>query len=139
MKLSNKSLEIDSPFFGGVAKMTAEITSLELDGDHFLLKRGDETLARLTFDEVLALANSAPAYRQFIMAQKYPETGAVFATQVHDVAATWDALGENVLIQFGMTPDGSVVYQLSPSVFEGLLDRLQWMHRERAEISPLQH
>jgi hypothetical protein len=41
--------------------------TLDLEDDHFTLRRGGTSLATLSFPEVLSLANAAPSWRQFIL------------------------------------------------------------------------
>lgn len=101
--------------------------SLEPQGENFLL-RLKETGAPdielvLSPQNVLALANTAPSFRQSIMARDYPP-GAVFATPVAQVRAVWDALGENVLMELRFRPDGSVIFELNPALGQRLLKEL---------------
>jgi hypothetical protein len=103
--------------------METDVLSLSLEGDHFALRRGDQTLATLSFAEVLSFANTAPTYRQFIMSKM--RSGAIVATPVAKTAALWDALGANVLLQLEFQPSGAAVYELSPQNCEELAIRLR--------------
>jgi hypothetical protein len=87
------------------------VLSLDLEGDHFALRRDGTTLALLSFAEVLKLANAAPSFRQFIQSQM--RDGELVATPVAKTAAVWDALGANILLQLGFEPVGSVIYEMS--------------------------
>lgn len=86
--------------------------SFDLEGDHFLIRRGKRELAILSFAEMLSLANTAPTYRQFIQSQM--QGGALVATPVAGTAATWDALGANILLQLTLEPNGAAIFELAP-------------------------
>jgi hypothetical protein len=100
-----------------------ERISLELDGDHFALRREGVTVAELSFEDVLAFGNIAPSYRQFVMSRLYPDPGAIYSTPASDTGATWDALGVNVLLQI-KSGNGSSIFELDLQRFETLRDQL---------------
>jgi hypothetical protein len=97
--------------------------SLDLEDDHFVLRREGRDLVTMSFGEVLALANAAPTYRQFIMSKMHDS--AVFTTPVSKAGATWDALGEKILIQLEFEPNGTAIYEFSPQNCIELAKRLQ--------------
>jgi hypothetical protein len=101
--------------------------SLTRDGDSFVLHlSGGSRRSRkviLSEDNVLQFAQSAPGYRQEIMARRHP--GAVFATPVSAVAAEWDALGENILMVVRFPANGSVIYEVHPDSSRKLAVRIQ--------------
>jgi hypothetical protein len=86
----------------------------------FALTREGEVLVQLTPDDVLGLANVAANLRQVAMARLNLPAGAVFVTPVSDAAATWDAMGEKILIRLGDTQSGHTVFELEHSLAEFL-------------------
>lgn len=90
--------------------------SLDPDGDDFTLRlttaSGDDTVISLSADNVLALAQAAPGYRQYIMSRRRP--GALFVTPVLQPNAAWDSLGENILLEMKFAPSGNVIFEVSP-------------------------
>jgi hypothetical protein len=102
--------------------------SREPQGENFLLRlkeTGSHDIELvLSPQNVLALANTAPSFRQSIMARDYPP-GAVFATPVAQLRAVWDALGENVLLELRFRPDGSVIFELDPALGQRLPEDLR--------------
>lgn len=102
--------------------------SLEPQGDNFLLRLKEtgspDIELVLSPQNVLALANTAPSFRQSIMARDYPP-GAVFATPTAQVRAVWDALGESILLELRFRPDGSVIFELDPALGQKLLKDLR--------------
>lgn len=100
-----------------------ERASLNPTESGFVLKRDGQELAHLTDEEVLAIANNAPNLRQTIMTRSYPP-GAVFATPVSTVLVRSDALGHNVLVQFGTGQSGQTVFELERSVAQQLIHQL---------------
>ena len=98
--------------------------SLEPQGENFLLRLKEtgtpDIELVLSPQNVLALANTAPSFRQSIMARDYPP-GAVLATPVAQLRAVWDALGENVLLELRFRPDGSVIFELNQALAQRLL------------------
>ncbi len=117
--------------------METDILSLDLEGDHFALRRGGQTLAILSFAEVLSFANTAPSYRQFIMSQMQP--GAIVATAVAKAAALWDALGANVLLQLEFEPSGSAIFELPPQCSLELANRLHELAANPPSFPSSQH
>jgi hypothetical protein len=110
-----------------------EKIALAFEGDHFSLRRGGQVLAALSFDDVLAIANAAPNFRQTILAHKSP--GAVFATPVRETTAIWDALGANILLQIRFEPDGNAIYELSMARSQELANRLNELVANRPAFS----
>jgi hypothetical protein len=108
-----------------------ERINLDPDGDGFVLRRGSKLLANLTADDVLALAQAAPSFRQAIMSRLHQN--AVFATPVARSQADWDALDERVLIQFEFLPSGMAVYELTPENCKIFSDRLRKLLAERPD------
>jgi hypothetical protein len=100
-----------------------ETLSLDLEGDHFALRRGGIILALLSFEEVLRLANAAPSFRQFIQSQM--RDGQLVATPVAKTTAVWDALGANILLQLGFEPVGTAIFEMSVERSLELANRLR--------------
>lgn len=99
------------------------VLSLDLEGDHFVIRRGGNALAVLSFAEVLSLANAAPSYRQFILSQM--RDGELVATPVAKTSAVWDALGANILLQLIFEPNGAAIFELEPQRSLELAQRLR--------------
>lgn len=108
-------------------------TALEPDGDNFMLrftaKDGNAVSLSITSDDVLALMQSAPTFRQFIMAKRHP--GSVYATDAVRMGATWDGLGENILLQVECLGRGSAIYEVAPDNARRLISVLEQILAER--------
>jgi hypothetical protein len=105
--------------------------ALHVEDEGFTLRRNGVVIATLSDDDLMALANSALSHRQFALSRSNPTPGAIFATPVHDMLATWDALGENVLLQLGVAPSGTTTFELDQQRFAKLLGRLKELEAER--------
>src|SRR5271166_4894160 len=90
--------------------------SLDEDGDGFVLRvrteRGKAKTVALSADDVLALMQAAPLYRQRIMARRRPS--AVYVAPVDTVNLEWDAPGENLLLELQFLSSGNVIAEVSP-------------------------
>src|SRR4029077_19398994 len=108
-----------------------ERINLDPDGDGFVLRRGSKLLANLTADDVLALAQLAPGFRQAIMSRLHKN--AVFATPVARSQADWDVLDERVLIQFEFSPSGMAASEWTPANCKILSDRVRNLLEKRPD------
>lgn len=109
--------------------METDTLSLELEGDHFALRRGGQTLANLSFIDVLALANVMPSFQQYIVSRMRPEE--IVAEPIVDTAAIWDGLRENVLLQLKFSQGGGAIYKLPAPRSVALANRLQELAAEQ--------
>lgn len=81
----------------------------------------------LSDDDVLALAQSAPAFRDRILAKLHPAGGeysAVYATPVVQIGLAPDALGENILLTMVAPSGAQVTFGLPPHIVGHLVERL---------------
>lgn len=101
-------------------------------GENFILQTDAGAAISLSSDDVLALANSAPTFRQSIMSRRHG--GAIFATPVARLQATWDALSENILLQFEFSPNGIAVYELSQAKSAELSERVHLLLSDRPDV-----
>jgi hypothetical protein len=97
--------------------------ALDPDGDDFVLRRdnpdGTVSELRLSADDVLTLSQSAPLFRERILARRNPATGGVEAVLVTPVAqfrATPDSLGVDILLTLAFANGAQLTYSLSPRV-----------------------
>jgi len=90
--------------------------SLDEDGDGFVLRvrteGGKVKTVAMSADDVLALMQSAPIYRQQIMARRHPS--AVYGMPVSAINLTWDALGETLLLELRLPSNASLLVEVSP-------------------------
>ena len=90
--------------------------SLDEDGDGFVLRvrteGGKVKTVAMSADDVLALMQSAPIYRQQIMARRHPSV--VYGTPVSAINLTWDALGETLLLELRLPSNASLLVEVSP-------------------------
>jgi len=92
--------------------------SLDADGDGFVLRvrteGGKVKTVAMSADDVLALMQSAPIYRQRIMARRHPS--AVYGTPVSAIInnLTRDALGETLLLELRFPSNASLIVEVSP-------------------------
>ena len=109
------------------------MTGLDLDedGDCFLLKvtskDGVSTNVKLTSEQLVTLAQSAPLFQQRILARcSRPEAGveAVYSTRVEEVILNTDLLKEKILLTFAMPNGAKLVYALTPLLANNLVQRL---------------
>jgi len=107
--------------------------TLSAKGDGFLLQKGKNgRKTTLSADDVLLLGQSALQFRQQIMSRHRP--GAVFATPVHQINATWNALGEAVLMEMQFQPSGNLIFEVAPENLRSLIDRLEVILQERPDL-----
>ena len=113
--------------------MSREVSGLDLieDGGDFRLSVTDETgnttSVRLTPHQVLTLAQSAPSFRERILAPHNPSGGAVqavVATPVVQIGLNQDSLGEEILLTL-IAPNGArATYAIPLHIAEHLVERL---------------
>jgi len=111
--------------------------SLKAAGENFLLETDAGITVPLSSDDVLALAYSAPMYRQAIMSRRH--AGALFATPVAAFQATWDALAENILLQFEFSPNGTTIYELNRAISEELTEKFRSLLSDRPDVQGHSH
>jgi hypothetical protein len=114
--------------------MANELTAgldFQEDGSDFILsvtgKDGGTTKVRLSEDQVIALSQSAPAWRERIVLRRSPEGGDVSAVVVTPVTALSchpDSLGASVLVTFQSATQLQMTYSLTPSGARLLLQHL---------------
>jgi formiminotetrahydrofolate cyclodeaminase len=104
--------------------------TLDEEGDEFVLRQtqtdGSVKAVILTPYDVLALAQSAPKFRQRILSKLHPGDGtdAVFATPVAQIGLHRDALGENILLNLIAHNDQGVVFELPLHLAEETAQRI---------------
>lgn len=116
-----------------MTQLTKNSSSLSLDpsGDGFILRRttGDGKTESLSLSDidVLSLAQSAPVFRERILAKRNPAGGSVaatYATPVVQVGLAPSSLGENVILTMVAPSGAQVSFEIPPNVVEILVNRL---------------
>jgi hypothetical protein len=104
---------------------------LQEDGDDFILIATDEngtvSRLRLTEDQMLTFAQSAPVVRDKIVLRRSPEEGGVsvvVVTLVSDLGIQPDSLKESVLLTLQSATRGRLTFGLSPNAVRLLLEYL---------------
>jgi hypothetical protein len=105
--------------------------TLDPSDDGFVLHRttsdGKTESLFLSDIDVLSLAQSAPVFRERILAKRNPTGGgvsAVYSTPVVQVGLAPSALGENVLLTMVAPSGAQVSFELPPNIVQILIDRL---------------
>ena len=104
---------------------------LKEDGDDFLLcvtdLAGTTTETKLTADQVPILSQSAPVFRERILARYKPSAGGtdvVLATPVVQIGLNEDSLGEEILLTLVAPNSARLTYALPMHIAEHLAERL---------------
>jgi hypothetical protein len=112
---------------------------LREDGDDFILdvtaRDGTTTQVKLTSEQLLTLAQSAPKFRERILSRRSPTTAGiqpVLATTVVQVGLNQDALGQDLLLSLVAPTGTQLTYALPIQIVELLVERLpQWLDKMR--------
>jgi hypothetical protein len=102
----------------------------ESDGGFVLRKTSDDGTVYemvLSDDDVLTLGQSAPGFRQRILAKHSRESGgqtAVYATKVVQIGLAPDTLSEDVLLTLVAPNGGQTTFAVSPHIARHLAERL---------------
>jgi hypothetical protein len=115
---------------------TADLDLVE-DGDDFILMataaNGAVDRLRLTEDQMMTLAQSAPLWRDRIVLRRSPEaagTEAVVVTPVSHVGIQADSIKESVLLTFQSSTRGRLTFALPPVIAHLILEHLPNSLRE---------
>jgi hypothetical protein len=115
--------------------------TLAPSGDNFILRRttanGRTVGMTLSDDDVLTLAQSAPAFRDRILSKRTPAGGkysAVYATPVVQIGLAPDALGENILLTLVAPSGAQVTFGLPPHIVGHLVEHLP-VHLAKASVA----
>ena len=114
-----------------MARLNQSNLALDPSGDDFVLRRtnpsGKIESLLLSDADVLRLAQSAPLFRERILAKHNP-TGAgavaIYATPVVQVGLAPSSLGENVILTMVAPSGAQVSFDLPPNIVEILMNRL---------------
>jgi hypothetical protein len=108
------------------------------DGDNFLLSvtyAGVVTEIKLTPEQLLTLAQSAPLFRERILSQRHPAPGnvdAVVATPVVQIALNTDSLDQDILLTMFGTSLAGQTFAVPSHIAQHLVDRLPtWIAKLR--------
>lgn len=112
--------------------------SLCREGDAYVLRgqttEGANIAIPLSDDDVMRIAQSAPTFRQEIMARRHP--GAVFATPIIQTGVSWDAMGGSVLVRLGFSANGHLIGEMRPNVAAGFATQLRECLEEKPAVHP---
>jgi len=114
--------------------MTEDLTAgldFQEDGEDFVLsvtgRSGVTTTVRLTEDQVMALSQSAPMWRDRIVLRRSPSGGdasAVVVTPVTHIGIQPDSLKTSVLLTLQSTTRGRLTFGLPPGIARLALEHL---------------
>jgi hypothetical protein len=114
---------------------------LEADGDTFMLSvtnaAGETTHVKLTAEQLLVLAQSAPNFRERILSQRHPSPGkidAVVATPVIQIALNTDALDQDILLSMYGVNWAAQTFAIPAHIAEHLVERLpDWIAKLKTD------
>jgi hypothetical protein len=113
--------------------MDENLSSLTLDpdGDDFILRRTDTdgitTTIALSAQDVLTLAQSAPALQQQVLSRHAPKGGnvtAIAANPVKQIEIIQEMLGENILLAITSLGDGRTIFAVPLPVAQHLTEQI---------------
>jgi hypothetical protein len=113
--------------------MSGALAGLDLvpDGDGFSLSvtnaSGKTSVTRLTAEQLLVLAQSAPLFRERILSQRHPAPGsvdAVVATPVIQIALNTDALDQDLLLTLYGSNWAGQTFAVPAHIAQLLVERL---------------